>query len=527
MARGLKAARTLNVERLTLNAEVNGPKRILLAGLFHETHTFLEGRTTLVDFAVCRGAELLGKAGDGSPVAGFLEVAQAAGWEVVPAVVLRATPSAIVEDAVLEAFWSEFAAAAQREIRVGLEAVFLVLHGAMATAGEPDVEGEVLARLRRLPGFERLPVFVVLDLHANVTARMARHANALVAYRENPHTDAHATAVRTANLLRRTLETGVVPHTSWRRAPLIWAPPGTGTAQEPMRSLEAQARALERTDPTVWDVSVTPGFSFADTPETGLSFSLVTTASEAEAQAQLATLCREAWLRRTEGEITYPAAEAVLAKILPVTRGPVLLVEPSDNIGGGAPGDGTGILRGFLKFDVPSAGVILNDPAAVTAATQAGVGATLTLELGGRGSALDAGPVELVVEVVSRSDGRFELEDIHSHLASMNGRSIDMGPCAVVRHRGITILLTSRKTPPFDLGQWRSQGIEPRDLGLIGVKAAVAHRRAYDPITVESYFVDTPGPCSSNVRGFVFRHLRRPVWPLDADLDCPEGRTDA
>lgn len=498
--------------------------RILLAGLFHETHTFLEGRTGLADFEVGRGAELLAKAGDGSPTAGFLEVAQSAGWEVVPAIDLRATPSAMVEDAVLECFWTAFAAAAQREVTAGLEAVFLILHGAMATVGEPDVEGEILARLRRLPGFAALPVFVVLDLHANVTARMAAHASALVAYRENPHTDAQATAVRAANLLRRTLETGVVPRTSWRRAPIIWAPPGTGTAQEPMRRLGAQARAIERADARVWDVSVTPGFSFADTPETGLSFCAVTTASEPETQAMLVPLCREAWQHRAAGHITYPGVDAVLEKILPVTRGPVLLVEPADNIGGGAPGDGTGVLRGLLKFDVPDSAVILNDPASVTAAVRAGVGAKLTLQLGGRGSGLDAGPVELAVGVISQSNGRFDLEDIHSHLASMRGRHIDMGPCAVVQHRGITILLTSKPTPPFDLGQWRSQGIEPRSLKVIGVKAAVAHRRAYDPIAVAAHYVDTPGPCSSKVTCFTFRHLRRPVWPLDADMECPDGR---
>lgn len=501
-------------------------RRILLAGLFHETHTYLEGRTTLEDFAVSRGPELLAKAGDGSPLAGFLEVAAAAGWTVVPAIDLRATPSALVEDAVLDRFWTEFAAVAQREAAAGLDAIFLILHGAMVTESEPDVEGAVLARLRALPGCATLPVFVVLDLHANVTPRMATHANALVAYRENPHTDAHATAVRAATLLRRTLETGVVPRTHWRRAPILWAPPGTGTAQEPMRSLGALARTCEQADPRCWDVSVTPGFSFADTPETGLSFCAVTTAPEAETQAWLAGLCREAWRRRTQGQVTYEGVETVLAKILPVTRGPVLLVEPADNIGGGAPGDGTGVLRGLLKFAVPNSAVIINDPAAVTAAVRAGVGATLTLPIGGRGSVLDAGPVELAVEVVSHSDGRFELEDIHSHLASMSGRSIAMGPSAVVRHRGITILLTSKKTPPFDLGQWRSQGIEPRDLAVIGVKAAVAHRQAYDPIAAASHYVETPGPCSSNVTAFTFRHLRRPVWPLDADLECPDGRTE-
>lgn len=499
-------------------------RRILLAGLFHETHTFLEERTRLSDFAVTAGAGILAKAGDGSPTAGFLEVAAAAGWEVVPAIDLRCTPSGMVEDAVLDHFWAEFAAAARREAARGLDAVFLVLHGAMVTESQPDVEGEVLARLRQLPGFANLPVFAVLDLHANVTPRMAAHANALIAYRENPHTDAQATAVRAARLLQRCLDTGTVPRTHWRRAPIIWAPPGTGTAQDPMRGLNAMARALEAEDAWVWEMNVTPGFSFADTPETGLSFSLVSPAPAPQVRPHLERFCREAWRWREAGVVTYPGVDEVLQKILPVRSGPVLLVEPADNIGGGAPGDGTGVLRGLLKFEVPDAAVIINDPAAASAAAQAGRGAQLTLAIGGRGSALDPGPVALAVTVVSTSDGKFELEDIHSHLASMRGRHIDMGPCAVVRHRGITILLTSRKTPPFDLGQWRSQGITPEKLKVIGVKAAVAHRQAYDPIMAASYFVDTPGPCSSNVAAFTFRHLRRPVWPLDAAFECADGR---
>jgi microcystin degradation protein MlrC len=133
--------------------------------------------------------------------------------------------------------------------------------------------------------------------------------------------------------------------------------------------------------------------------------------------------------------------------------------------------------------------------------------------------------VVLEVEFVSQSDGRFELEDPHSHLASMCGTRFDMGLSAVVRQvdarrvgaprQGLTVLLTSRKTPPFDLGQWRSQGIEPEKLFVIGVKAAVAHRRAYDPIAKASYTVDTPGPCSSDLRRLPYRHIRRPVFPLD------------
>ena len=137
------------------------------------------------------------------------------------------------------------------------------------------------------------------------------------------------------------------------------------------------------------------------------------------------------------------------------------------------------------------------------------------LSLGGKGSRLDPGPVELEVELVSLKAGRFELEDKQSHLASMSGDSFDMGPCAVVRHRSLVILLTSVKTPPFDLGQWRSQGLDPAAFSFLGVKAAVAHRRAYDPIAARMVWVDTPGPCSSQLRSLPYRRLRRPVWPLD------------
>ena len=97
----------------------------------------------------------------------------------------------------------------------------------------------------------------------------------------------------------------------------------------------------------------------------------------------------------------------------------------------------------------------------------------------------------------------------------MNGARFDMGPCAVVRYAGITILLTSNKTPPFDLGQYSSQGIDVRQFALIGVKAAVAHRQAYDPIARGEFFVDTPGPCSSNLAAFPYTRWNRPVYPLD------------
>ena len=85
-----------------------------------------------------------------------------------------------------------------------------------------------------------------------------------------------------------------------------------------------------------------------------------------------------------------------------------------------------------------------------------------------------------------------------------------------IEAEGVTILLTSLKTPPWDLGQFRSQGIEPTAYRVIGVKAAVGHRQAYDPIAKASFTVQTPGPCSSRLADFPYRRLRRPIYPLDA-----------
>lgn len=489
--------------------------RILFGGIFHETHTFLEETTTWTDFEVTCGSDILAKTGDGSPTDGFLSAAERLGLTVVPTVDARAMPSGMVADAALESFWEEFASRARPALAEGVDAIFLVLHGAMVTASHPDPEGELLARIRALPGAKDLPVCGVFDLHANLSERLCRLANGLVAYRENPHTDAREAAVRATELMARALREKQTLRMTLCRLPMVWAPPGTGTAAAPMQDLETAMRELESRCPAVWAGNVVAGFSFADTPDTGVSLSLVHTGDVATVREELVRLARRAWGIRERGVVDYPGIDEVLGNLPQGVPGPVLLVEPSDNIGGGAPGDGTGVLRGLLRHETANALVAINDPAAVQVLADCAIGDAVTLSMGGKGSALDEGPVNGEVTLVSRSDGCFELEDPHSHLASMSGRSIAMGPCAVVRVGGVTVLLTSRKTPPFDLGQFRSQGIEPTEFSVIGVKAAVAHRQAYDPITGASFFVDTPGPCRSDAAAFPWRYLRRPIWPLD------------
>jgi len=481
-------------------------KKILIAGLFHETHTFVDDTASLADFQIRRGANMLDCTGDASPLGGVLEFGAQHDWDFIPVIDYRATPSGTVADAVLYEWWGEFETAWPPDC----DALYLVLHGAMVCESFPDVEGEVLSRIRILPGAEHLPIFGVYDLHANFSSAMAQHADCLVAYRENPHIDARESAVRAASLLARHLETGERPHIELRQLPIILPPTGTGTADDPMKSLAARARELESGD--LWAINIAAGFAFADTPDTGVSLQAITTG---DASAALGELVELAMKLKALGCPTDPPLESVMAQIREPANGLTVLVEPSDNIGGGAPGDGTGCLRALIDHQIENAAVCLNDPEAVRALGKVALGKRITLALGGKGSRFDEGPLELEVELISRSDGRFELEDKQSHLASMCGDFFDMGDCAMVRHAGVTVLLTSNKTAPFDLGQWRSQDIDSEQLNVIVVKAAVAHRAAYDPIAARSFTVDTPGPCSSDLKRLPYGKIQRPIYPLD------------
>jgi microcystin degradation protein MlrC len=485
-------------------------KRILFAGLFHETHTFLEGATGLSEFQILRGDEMLQCAGDSSPLGGALECAEEFGWKVLPTVDYRASPSAIVEDSVVESFWNELSS----QLLLPIDGIFLVLHGAMVSQSHADVEGVILERLRRLIGV-KVPLFGVFDLHANFSQQMAENANCLVAYRENPHTDARNAAQIAARLLQRSLSTGELPGMVWQHPPLIWPPTGTGTSAEPMLSLEQISREMELQSPNFWSVNVCAGFAFADCPDTGVSFAIATTGPESDARVALAQLCAKAMEMRKLGNVTEASIEEVFTELLANPTGLTVLVEPSDNIGGGAPGDGTGLLRALVKYAIPNAAIAINDPAAVQNLSLHATGTRIALPIGGHSSRLDEGPLMLDVELIRLSEGLFELEDKQSHLASMHGDRFDMGPCAVVRHGELTILLTSNKTPPFDLAQWRSQGLEPTKFSVIAVKAAVAHRHAYDAIAARMLWVSTPGPCTSNLASLPYQRINRPIFPLD------------
>jgi microcystin degradation protein MlrC len=489
-------------------------QRVAVGGILHETHSFAPLRTDLEAFArqaIYEGEALLSNLrGSSGAMGGVLEGLARAGYRPIPLLFAAAMPAGLVTQEAYETLLNRLLARLREAMPV--QGVLLALHGAMVAEGEDDCEGDILHRVRSLVGPE-CPIVSILDMHGNLSPAMVAAADVLVAYDQNPHLDAFARGLEGAAILQRRLERGLRPVSAQVRLSLLLSALTTWTEQPPLRLVHQRAQVLEQ-HPRVVNISVLGGYAYADTPFSGASI-LVTTDGDRElARATAQELAEIAWAHRAAA--TYkgmPVAEAV-QRALRAPRGPVILADVGDNIGGGSPGDGTILLRGLLEAGAQNAVVTLADPEAVARAWQAGVGATVEMPVGGKGDRWHGEPVWLRGEVERLTDGRY-INEGTDHFASLYGREVQMGRCAVLRGEGVRLLLTERKTPPGDLAQLRSQGIVPEAQKIIVVKSAVAFRGAYGPIASEILEVDTPGLCSADLSRFPYRKLTRPIFPLD------------
>jgi microcystin degradation protein MlrC len=488
-------------------------KSVLLGGLYHETHTFLSTPTGFEDFRVLAWNEgqavIDNNLGNASPTDGFLDYAMRRGWRIVPTLQIAAMPGGPVREEVVRAFRERFFPVLEARL-AELDGIFLILHGAMVSEASDDPEGELLRDIRavlRKHG-RPIPVVGVLDLHANVSQLMIDSSDALVAYRENPHRDARDTALRAAALLERLLDDPRIAqrHLATR---YVLPPTGVGSSDDPMKAVLAAARAIEAADPDILNINVMAGYAYADVADCGFSLSCATIGDPARAEAHLRALEQVLVAHIASGYPREASLDEALAwaDALPPGQGPILLVEAADNIGGGTPGDATDILGPLLARGRGGIVAAIADAGAVARCVAAGVGATVSLDIGGKTDAHHGAPVPITARIVSLSDGRFELENKNSHLASMLGSHADMGPCAVIANDQATILLSTRKMPPMDLGQFHSQGVRPEDADFVIIKAAVSHRDAYNPIARASSNVDSAGLCTSNLTRLPYRKL--------------------
>jgi microcystin degradation protein MlrC len=485
--------------------------RIAIGGIMHESNTFAPlptDRQRFEEGSLAHGDAVLSVWRDAHhELGGFIAGAGEFGYELAPTVMAWATPAGPVDDAVIDDVVGEIADGCRRASADGL---LLALHGAMVSRRHPDADGEVLRRLRTALG-EGLPIVATLDYHANVSPAMAEHADALVGYQTYPHVDQRRRGIDAAGLMVRAVRGEIRPVVAIAKPPMVLNLLGQETEREPLRSLLARAREAERR-PGLLSISVMAGFPYADVPEMGPAVIAVADADRAAAQAVADELAGRLWEARRELFVPCPGPEEAVRLARTSDRTPVVLVDLGDNIGGGSAGDGTVLLAELLRQGARGAVVVLGDPDAAREAFGAGPGGRFERAVGGRVDRLHGEPVPVRGVVRSLHEGTW-IEDQPRH----GGRRLnDQGPTAVIELEGPNLLvLNSLRTPPFSLGQLTSLGIDPARQAILVAKAAVAYKAAYGPIAGRVIEVDTPGLTAIDPARFTFRHIRRPMFPLD------------
>lgn len=487
--------------------------RIAIAALMHESNGFAPGATTVGDFEVGgidtghavarRWAEAHHEIG------GFFEAAKTFDFELIPTFTAWAMPSGMIRKESYDHLLDRLLAAIKLAGR--FDGLLLALHGAMLVEGIDDsADAHTARQVRELIGPD-LPFVVTLDFHANVSAKLADSADAVVVYQTNPHIDQKQRGMRAGEIIRQAIEDRRKPVTSIKPLPILMNIMTQNTSKNPSRLILDEAARIRSQSKGLFELQFVAGFPYADSESTGVSIVAVAD-SKPVADAAAQSLADYVWSIREKLAAQPPEAAEAVCQAAMADRWPTVLVDVGDNIGGGSAADSTLIAHEIIRQNAPPFWVVLHDPAAVEACLAAGVGSKIHLEVGGH---VDKNALPLAVSGTVKliHDGKYEEPQ-----ARHGGvRFHDQGLTAVVvTDRGDTIICNSHRHAPFSLGQLTSLGLDPTQAKIIIVKAAVAFRAAYEPIAASIIEVDTPGLTAANPSRFDYRKIRRPILPLDS-----------
>ena len=488
--------------------------RIVAARLNHETNTFSPVPTPVAAFGpdgpTFGDAALAQARGTRTALGAFIDAAAAHRAQLAVAVNAAANPSGRVDDDAFE----RFAAAIVEAVRAGCDAILLDLHGAMVTRSLDDGEGELLRRVRAVA--QRVPLAVALDLHGNLTQAMIDHADVIVGFKTYPHVDMHEAGAHAARLLLDWIHGGPRPFTAWAQPPLLSHTLKSATGAGAMQRAVERARQMEADG--LLAATVFAGFSLADIRDAGMSAVAVGRSRE-EAQQAADELARQLWEER-EGFVhsSEPLAASVArARALRPQRGPVLLLDHGDNVMSGGTCDTTDVLEECLRQAMRGIGAgPICDPTAVAIAITAGVGARVKMPVGNvrpLGFGSDPRPRFVVdARVRAITDGRFRIRG-----PIYTGETWAMGRTVVLESDAFTLVVSERPMEPLDLAVFESAGVDPRRFDFLILKSRMYCRPTFAPIAGGLVECDSRGVTSSDYALFGFRHVRRPIYPLDAE----------
>jgi microcystin degradation protein MlrC len=476
--------------------------KILIAECTQEISSFNPLEAGFEDYFIETDDAFFRHRGLNSAIGGALSVFdQRADVEVLPTLAARAPSTGILA----AASWKTLADTLLGAIlpHAGkVNAIYFSLHGAMGAVGEPDPEGYLLTEVRQAFGND-IPLVISLDLHGILTDRMIRQIDGLAIYQTYPHHDFADTGRRAALHLLDIYDRKLKPVIARVTVPLLARGDECITKTGWYGDVLREGQLLERSGKAL-AAGVMIGNPFTDAPEL-CTQALVVVESDADFASKAAThLAERMWQgrQRLVGKLIDPATAVELAKYL---DGTVLFTDAADATSSGASGDSNALIR-VLQAGGYQGSVLAQivDAPAAAAAHAAGVGATITVTVGGAVDKARFQPLAITAMVESLSRGRTRLETM--------GLPIDAGPTAVLTFDNFTLVVLSKPAFLMDRSLYYSNGLDPVDFDLVVVKSPHTEFHMYDQWVTKNFNVDAPGSTSANVASLGHTLCARPIY---------------
>jgi microcystin degradation protein MlrC len=482
-------------------------RKIAFAELHQETNSFSPILTTLREFkgfALYYGDEIsdfLRRYQFGTQAQGFFNALEKEGngeFTSVPLFTAWAFSGGPLQREVYDHFKTYLIEALLADPEI--EGLYLSLHGAMGVEGMTDPETDLLQSLRAVKG-KNFPIGVSFDLHANVTRGNVESATFILGYRTNPHRDHTRVGYRATHLLIRTLRGEVKPVMAFRKMPLL---KGGGWGIDfipPMRGIFRHMKKMEKRS-GVLSVSNFWVHIWLDDPEMGWSTVVITDDNLPLAQTFADELADKNWAVRNrkhpEPKTIDQAIAIALKARLRRKLGTVVFCDVSDIVGAGAPGENTWILKGLMEQcpDLISY-VPVRDAESAAHAFEAGVGATVNLQIGGKLLPHLCPTIPYSGEVIHTIEGYW-------------------GKTAIVRFKGVHVLLTELAFPGYFSEDYFSLGLNLWRADITVVKNLFPFRYRFLRYNRKTVNVATQGITSIDVHQLPYTCIPRPIFPLDA-----------
>ena len=483
--------------------------KILIAAFKQETSTFNPARTTYDLFNVRVGEELFKLRGTNTEIAGALDIFdQYSDVEVIPTYSASSVSGGPVLDADVDRITDELLSAVKNAPKP--DGMLMVFHGAMAGETEMDPEGRVLVGLREILG--DIPIVTTYDLHGVITDRLVEHSDIMIPFHTYPHIDMYETGQRGAKALMHLLKDNAKPTRVHIKIPMLVRGDELITATGRFGQAIKMCQAIEASDKGL-GAGVYIGNPFTDVPALQSNVIIFTNNDLEYAQTEAKKIAQFMWDNREHFKAPLTSLEDGI-KLATETEGITIFSDAADATSSGASGDSNAILKGLIQHNYTGKALLpLVDPPAVQAAIQAGIGATITVPLGG---AIDKGrhsPVTVDAYVKLLSDGEY---------IGATGTRGHAGPTAVLVSGTYTIMVTTKPVSIMDQEVFRSRGIDPEDFDLVVCKSPNGFRVHYEAIAARIVPVDVPGSTSANLLSLPYERCVRPIFPLDDNVEPPK-----